>query len=254
VLDRLLPAPKRAYVPWCRERFGTLAAVRGIATLIVKNASVAKVPVPTGGRLWIRPGTADQRVFDEIFVERSYAVDITGAEYIVDAGAHIGCATVFFKHLCPRARIIAIEPDRENFELLTRNLRDLPATTPSHSALWSRSARVSIQNPHKATWSYRVAESDHGDSVVAYSVADIMDRFNLPRIDVLKMDIEGAEVEVLADAHRWLHHVGMLIIETHDRWRDGCTSALATATAGEPFASVTECDGRVAVFRRKRSP
>jgi FkbM family methyltransferase len=253
LMGRLLPVAHRRYLRWYRERFGTAAALNAALALIAKRGSAVAVPTPDGGRIWLRPGTADVSVFNEIFVHRAYAVGIADAEYVVDAGAHIGCASLFFSHLFPHARIIAIEPDSANFELLTRNLAHFDAAVPVKGALWSHSTRVAIKNPQKATWSYRVVESSSASAVPAYSVLDVMEQFHLPRIDVLKIDVEGAEIEALQDAKRWIHRVGMLIVEVHDRWRDGCSAAVEAAAAGENFIRRSASGGSVRILQRPRS-
>lgn len=59
------------------------------------------------------------------------------------------------------------------------------------------------------------------------TVEDIMERFNLDRIDLLKVDIEGAEKEVFSDsdAVKWIDAVDAIEVELHDRFRPGCSRA-----------------------------
>lgn len=217
---------------------------------MARRTGAAAVPTPFGGRMWLRPGTADQKVYDEIFVEREYQVDLLDARFIVDAGAHIGCASLFLNQLFPQARIIALEPDAANFELLKRNVAHLEAVVPVRGALWSHSTRVAIRNPHKATWSYRVGESTDSSAVPSYSVRDVMEQFGLSRIDLLKMDIEGSEVEALHDARDWIDGIGVLIVETHDRWREGCSAAVEAAIDGQNFLRRSAGGGLVTILER----
>ncbi len=58
-----------------------------------------------------------------------------------------------------------------------------------------------------------------------------MEQMGLEHIDVLKIDIEGSEIEVLRSAPSWIEHVGVILIELHDRFRPGCTQALDRALA-----------------------
>ena len=248
----LLPPAYRRHLGWCREWFGTTAALRAALLLLASRGAPVAVPAPGGGTVRLRPGTADESVFVEIFLEREYAVDVPDAEYIVDAGAHIGCASLFFNQRFPSARIIAIEPDEKNFELLTQNLAGVERALPVKGALWSHATQVAIKNgPHWPTWSYRVNESEASATVPAFSVTDLFERFELPRIDLLKIDIEGAEIEALQDAERWIDRVGTMIVETHDRWFPGSTAAVDSATAGQGFSRRSASGGQVAILERR---
>jgi len=251
MLGPLLPGAYRRHLGWYREQFGTAAALRAALALLASRGSPVAVPTPGGGKIRLRPGTADESVFVEIFVEREYAVDVADAEYIVDAGAHIGCASLFFSQRFPSARIIAIEPDETNFELLTQNLEPVERAVPLRGALWSHSTQLAIKNgPRWPTWSYRVIESEASATVPAFSVQNLFDRFELPRIDVLKIDIEGAKIEALQDANRWIGRVGTIIVETHDQWRPGSTAAVERAAAGQGFSRRSASNGQVAILER----
>ena len=238
------------YLGWHRDLFGLASALRAAMSLAARGPARASVPIP-GGRIWLRPGTTDQRVFEGVFVRRDYAVGIGQAEYIVDAGAHIGCASVFFGHLFPAAHIVAVEPEEGNFQLLVRNLAHLRAAHPVRGALWSHSTELAIWNPWKETWSYRVSSQPTSSvTVPAYSVEDLIQRYALPRIDVLKIDIEGAEIEALQEAPRWIDRVGTLIVEVHEKWRPGCAATVEAAVAGQRFTRRYASSGHVIIFER----
>ena len=56
--------------------------------------------------------------------------------------------------------------------------------------------------------------------------------FGLAHIDILKVDIEGAEKEVFSDTSKWIDRVGSLIVETHDHMKPGCSQSVHSATRG----------------------
>jgi FkbM family methyltransferase len=218
------------YLSWARDRFG--------APFALLHYRRGLISVPTSSErthhVHLRPGTADQMVYDEVFVSRGYDIPLTDPRFIVDAGAHIGLASVFFAIRYPRARIVAIEPEPSNFAVLERHSQLYPNITPIRAGLWRKETRLKISNPTAQTWSFRIEESDH-EGLQAVTVESIMRRFGVDGIDVLKMDIEGSEVEVLNHSTPWIDKVGTLVIELHDRFKTGCTEALQAATAGSQW-------------------
>jgi len=62
-----------------------------------------------------------------------------------------------------------------------------------------------------------------------------MKRYALEFVDILKLDIEGAEYEVLSTASGWVENIGTIAIETHDRFRPGCTAMFETVVSKFPF-------------------
>ena len=63
---------------------------------------------------------------------------------------------------------------------------------------------------------------------VARRLADLLDELGMETLDLLKLDIEGAEYDVFTrEPERWLSRVHMILVELHDRYRPGCTEAMA---------------------------
>ncbi|WP_341675479.1 FkbM family methyltransferase [Niveibacterium sp. SC-1] len=220
------------FMSWYRQHFGLAAALSAYLRLLRDQGMGSAPNTLTGGRVYLRPGTTDQDVYAEIFLSREYELELGSPGFVIDAGAHIGLAAVYFASRYPQAVVVAIEPEPSNFELLLRNVRAHDNIRPLRAGLWSRKTHLRIENPGVETWSFRVVEDASGQGIPAVGIADLMSEFALPRIDVLKMDIEGSEVEVLRDAPAWLDAVGALVIELHDRFRPGCTEALEAALQG----------------------
>jgi hypothetical protein len=82
------------------------------------------------------------------------------------------------------------------------------------------------------------------------SIADVMQLHGVDHIDILKMDIEGAELEVLTHHAEWLSRVGNLLIELHDRYRPGCTAALEAALSDYDYERSTH--GNTVILRNLR--
>src|SRR6266849_2034454 len=102
--------------------------------------------------VWVRPASSDLMVFDQIFVEREYRGldDVTEADFIIDCGANVGYSSVYLLSRFPKARLVAIEPERTNFEALRRNMAAFgDRVTCLHAGVWSHPAGVVFDAPEK---------------------------------------------------------------------------------------------------------
>ncbi len=226
------------YMSWIREKYGLYPALASYLSLRKNGIGIIRSPL-TGNDVYVRPGTTDQDVFDEIFHEREYDLDLGDPQVIVDAGAHIGLSSIYFASKYPKATIIAIEPEPSNFEMLLKNVQKYQNITPIRAGLWSKTCHLFIRNNQADTWSFQVEESSTDTGIPAVSVSDVMAEHHLNRIDVLKVDIEGSEVEVMNGSANWVDSVRVLIIELHDRFRPGCTQALEDAFRNHRFDRTT---------------
>src|SRR3569832_175739 len=157
-----------------------------------------------GGRAALRPDSSDPFVFHQVFVAREYdSPNLPAtARTIVDLGANIGLASLFFAAKYPAARILAVEPDVDNVALLAANLAPLgERATPLRAAAWPHDGQISLLQDDDAgtplgSWGVQVAERPGGGTLVpCHNVATLLDRAGFDRVDVLKVDIEGAELE-----------------------------------------------------------
>jgi FkbM family methyltransferase len=182
--------------------------------------------------VFIRPGTTDQDVYQGIFILGEYGTLQGNPRTIIDAGAHIGLASVYLATRFPDAEIVVIEPNDGNFAVLERNLGGRSNVRLHRGGLWSHKTTLEIENPADSGWEFRLRD---GHGVEAFTVDELAARYSFNRIDLLKIDIEGAEVEVLSTAAAWISRVNTLAIELHDRFRPGCRAALDTAIRGQGF-------------------
>jgi FkbM family methyltransferase len=241
-----------------REQFGTLAGLRLALSLRdwkrprgeLYDVRVPGLPYPVA----LRAGTSDARVLRQIFVEEELDFRLDGEpRLIVDAGANIGLSSIYLAKRFPTATIVALEIDTRNFAILNRNVRPYPSILPRCVGLWSGRARLKVANPGAEFWSFRAVTTHAGDplAIEAVGVADLIATFG--PIDLLKMDIEGGEVEVLSDdGLDWVDQVQTLAVETHDRFRPGCRAALDRAVDGRGFHESRH--GEYAVFQRLTTP
>lgn len=129
---------------------------------------------------------------------------------IIDGGANIGLASIYLKRLYPNSEILAIEADPKIYKILTENFsslgyKDIKAV---NKALWKEAGTLSFSSDG--------ADGGHldkagGVQVETFTLSSIINR----PIDLLKLDIEGAELEVIKEAESSLHHVKNAFIEYH---------------------------------------
>lgn len=208
------------------EPFGWRGIIPAVKRTYTKNGR-ATVNTPGIGDLVLRPG-CDWRVYDQIFIDGEHKIDWDiDPKLIIDAGANIGIATAYFATKYPDATIYAIEPSGDNFELLTVNTKRFTNVRRLQAAVWAtESGSLEIANPDAESWAYKV-KAGNGD-IRGVTLPGILRESGAERIDVLKLDVEGAEVELLdADnCDEWLSKCRILLIELHDRLRLGCSKAL----------------------------
>jgi FkbM family methyltransferase len=189
----------------------------------------------------LRAGTSDFETFREILLYSEMEFPVAKPpKRILDAGANIGLAALAFLRRFPEAEIIAIEAEPRNFELLVRNLAPYPNVTCVQGALWFQSGTVFIDDATADNWSFTVSGDKvdaeaAGIPIRAYTVHELMQLRKWQSIDLVKMDIEGAEKDIFDTDRSWLDAVDMLVVETHDRFRPGSRRSVYRATDGFPW-------------------
>jgi len=208
---------------------------RALGTGVVMKLRVRGLEWP----LYLRIPSVDIKVYEKVFLEEEYRFDVVSAPTtIVDAGAHIGMTSVYFANRYPDARIVAVEPEEQNFELLRRNVAPYRNVIPVQAALWDDNCEVNLFDPGGGTWGYVTEGLAHSPELPAQlrhrvpgvTIDRLMEDYGLPGIDLLKVDIEGAERAVFRGASSWLDRVDAIIIELHERLKPGCSRSFYCAT------------------------
>ena len=209
---------KTRYFAYCKQ-FGLL---QGTRLYWLSKLSTGKIEFKLPGvtaSLVMRIGTSDRPTFEKIFVYGEYDVLLTTKpKFIIDAGANVGYASVLFANRYPDAKIIAVEPEEENFNLLKQNTAAYPNVTCMQCGVWSRDTYLKIENPLAQHWAFRVVETDcPKDSFLSVTLTSLLRNANMDRIDLLKIDVEGAELEIFSavDCAKWLDRTDVILIELH---------------------------------------
>jgi FkbM family methyltransferase len=186
--------------------------------------------LPGGRRFIYRPLQEDRLVCQDIFFRRAYTTEHLSRSQeitdfyqsstdpiIVDAGANIGAAAVWFALTYPKAKILAIEPDVSNYELLTRNAIAFPSIVPLNAAIAASSGTLYLTDPGLGAWGYRTEEqpTERSYAVDAMTLEQVIAKSSGTPF-ILKIDIEGAESDLFSRHSEELNKFPLVIIELHD--------------------------------------
>ncbi len=170
--------------------------------------------------VFIRGKTSDTKLLFDILLYQDYPIPEKHPSFVVDGGANIGLFSVYFARHCPSAQIVAIEPEDSNFAMLEANTGNYPNVIRVRKGLWLETCRLGIVNKESEKWSFRLAKMEDGP-IDAISMNDLFDLRSGDAAETLvKIDIEGADVEVFSGGLEWLSSVDNLYIEIHCSWRE----------------------------------
>ena len=202
--------------------------------------------------IYLREGTSDWSVLDQIFVKAEYdcaspghdealngfyngSVSRSETPVILDCGANVGLSSIWFARKYPRAKVIAVEPECDNFRLLTMNTSAYPNILAVHGAVSDREGQMSLFNAENECWAWQTQETGGGD-VKAYTVPSLLHMVPDSRLLIVKIDIEGGEATLFRSNLDWVPETPLIIFEAHDwlfNWR-GTFHAVASALTQHP--------------------
>ncbi len=157
------------------------------------------------------------KTYEELFIDEIYRFETKNEQpIIIDCGANIGLSSIYFKTIYPKAILHAFEPDATLFELLKQNIEvnDFSKTHLHQAAVWIEDTTLSFSS--KGSEGSHIDLSNQSDhKVKAIKLASFLEQFE--QIDFLKMDIEGAEFQVVADCLIGLQKVDNFFLEYHGK-------------------------------------
>jgi FkbM family methyltransferase len=182
-------------------------------------------------RLRIAGSTVDLRfrqrdiyVIGEILHDRVYQIrsPLPPQPVIIDAGANIGLATLWFAATYPGAHLHCFEPESAAFALLEHNVHHIPRARCQRAALGARTGEISLHVTENG--------SDHSvfdtgiaartDIVPSLRLGEYLEAQGVERVDLLKLDVEGSELAVLEGLGEHVDRVGTIVGEFHGRLVD----------------------------------
>ena len=171
-----------------------------------------------GKPFWFSNAVGFFHSFEEIFRARVYDfAACTATPQIIDAGANIGMSVIFFKRLYPNSKIIAFEPDPDIYALLVKNVRShgYENVDLREAAVWTNDDELTFYSEGSLSGSAQVDFRNAGNTKKVKAVRLKTLLTDISSVDFLKMDIEGAEAEVLFDIESELNSVQNLFFEYH---------------------------------------
>ncbi len=206
--------------------------------------------------IYLRHNTSDVKTFDKVFLEDEYDFKPNHSPgFIIDAGANIGAASVYLTHRYPSARIISIEPEKSNFEILKKNTENYKNITCLNKALWYINEPLAIKNTDVNKESFEIQQrnaSSEEDCIESTTISQLMLDYDISNIDILKIDIEGSEKEVFSYNTEWLSKVDLIFIEFHDRKKPGCRDAFFKATKASIEKTYQKGETAIVLLRSHR--
>ncbi len=183
-------------------------------------------------RLWPH---SDAMVLEQVLAREEYRTvtdffkvnfPATGKLNIIDAGANVGYSSVFFLHEFPAASIACVEPDSKNVAMLQKNISCFISSKQARifqNGLMSEDGRNIVTTKDfrdGKDWSVSVTETDKESELKSITVAEIRNQMGWEEVDILKIDIEGAERFVFDEAANldYLQNVKTVAVEIHDEF------------------------------------
>ncbi len=260
-------------LPFCKPKFISFSGKKAVTTSYVYNSKrdkydttdslLNKIKYLTKKKhyIWHRNSKADRGVIEQIFklkdynmrefkrysdiMEKYHLIINSGKKpLIIDCGANIGVSVIYWKLMFSQAAVIAIEPERENIEILKQNTKNFDVIV-LESAVASSSGVSYLFDPGAGEWGYRVAKEEKGAEVTTHSINDILSTIDFSfEPFIIKIDIEGGEGDLFSKNYHWFNEFYVGIIELHD-W------LLPKAKTSLPFLKMVSQLDRDFIYRNE---
>lgn len=253
---------------WKKSKDGWLQKVEGALfyyesdTVKIAQREYIQIKNSGGGVVYLRPHTSDKDVYLQVFVNEDYKSVISiyeqifkkKPEMIIDCGSNIGLTTVYFKRKYPEAEFLAVEPFVDNISMMQLNfeMNNMKKVEIIEGGIWNTNETLFLNRGFRdgKEWSISIGKFDNssGTKIQAFSILDIITQKE--EIDILKIDVEGAEKQIFADleyAKKFLQKVKCVAIEIHDEFN--CRDSIYQAFKETNFFYFDISDTTIAINR-----
>lgn len=190
-----------------RARTRVLLAGLALGTRRVRRPITLTLDGPNGPLPFTVPDYAAYKALDDVFSKREYEFELAEPpKAILDLGGHVGSSVLFFRRKWPLAAITVVEANPRLVEFLRRNVGELGVTI-LHAAVAKESGTVPFADSDES-WGGKIGSGNQRVPAIS------LDRLLAEPVDVLKLDIEGAEFDVVPGSER-LSSVRVVVGEIH---------------------------------------
>jgi FkbM family methyltransferase len=154
--------------------------------------------------------------YHEIFTEKIYHFNTNSKQpLILDCGSNYGTSIAYFKEIYPNAKVIGFEPDPKIFSILKENIetRGLKDVELLNYGLWKEETTLTFES--EGADGGRISDDTDSSNSIGIKTKKLSDYLKDTKVDMLKMDIEGAEIQVLKEAQDYLANAENIFIEFH---------------------------------------
>ncbi len=177
------------------------------------------VTLPNGTNAILRPNGVDCHTIVDIFVRKLYDAHAQRVSRVLDLGANIGLATLFFASKFPDAQFACVEPSPENCAVLLEVLlQNHIRATVVEAAIGIESGEAELfmgADPTGYSLVPPSASACRRRVVRQIDMASLLQRLGWGQVDLLKIDIEGYEAKLLRNRAEWLTSVRHIVGEAH---------------------------------------
>jgi len=199
-----------------------LLARRGLQDAGATDPVQMRLRALQGRAIWLRPLAADVQTVIDVFVDCEHLPPPLPhpPKAVLDLGANIGLTIAHFATLYPRAMVLGVELDADNAALCRENVKQWgQRCTVVEAGVWVHDGVVPYVRHERREVSHAIARRVSADTrmasaiSLASAVARIASRGGA--VDYMKMDIEGAEQDVLEQGAAWANRVRAIRVEVH---------------------------------------
>ncbi len=172
--------------------------------------------------------------------------------FIIDGGANVGYTTMLYASRYPDATIVAVEPAVETAKILRRHCQSYPNVHIVEAGLWSRPCHLGVvgKDGNSFAWQVKEVSPDTPGAVPSVTIAGLIEDFGMESVDLLKLDIEGAELQLFSASDLdWISRVRVLAIELH-----GTDAERMVESAMQARSFSSERSGEKIFFRNTAAP
>ena len=236
-----------------------LVQIEKLNPLPQKSDRIAAYKVPGyGSPIYLRNCVGDHAIFWQCLVMNQYdfsqfpqskrlneiyadSVNAGTTPVIIDCGGNIGLSAIWFAEQFPKAKILCIEPEESNFDLLQRNIQQYAGRVVAmKGGVWSEPGTLSIVNPDAGPSAFRVQLQDMpatANTIRCYTMDELLAAANTTAPLIVKIDIEGAQADLFSKNTDWVIHTDLITLELDD-WQfpwQGTSRSFFKCLSNHPF-------------------